>query len=229
MTIVRYLGHSAFAIESGGKTALIDPFLTGNPKAAATADEVAADTILLTHGHADHIGDTVAIATRTGATVATIVELAGEIAGDLGDGHDVRDPNLGGTVEFDWGWARWVPAWHTSTTPKGTVNTPAGIVVHLGGKTIYHLGDTALFSDLALPGKRDQLDLALVPIGGHYTMDRVDAVAAAELLGAPQIVPIHFNTFPPIETDAEAFADDVRATGAANVVILDSGAVLELS
>ncbi len=225
---VRFLGHSAFALEHDGTTVLVDPFLTGNPKAAATADEVAADTILLTHGHADHLGDTVAIAKRTGATVAAIVELAGELAGDLGSDHDVRDPNIGGTIAFDWGWARWVPAWHTSTTPKGTVNTPAGVVIHLGGKTIYHLGDTALFSDLALPGRRDELDLALVPIGGHYTMDRFDAVLAAELLGAPQIVPIHYDTFPPIETDAQAFAADVEGTGRASVVVLAPGGDLEL-
>jgi L-ascorbate metabolism protein UlaG (beta-lactamase superfamily) len=225
---VRFLGHAAVAIEHEGTTVLIDPFLTGNPAAAASADEVAADAILLTHGHGDHLGDTVAIARRTGAPVAAIVELAGELSGAL-EGHDVRDPNLGGTVAFDWGWARWVPAWHTSTTPSGTPSIAAGVIVHLGGRTIYHLGDTCLFSDLALPGRRDHIDVALVPIGGHYTMDRHDAVVAAELLGAAQIVPIHFGTFPPIETDAAAFAAAVQGAGTARVTVLEPGAALELA
>ena len=226
---VHYLGHSAVALEHDGTTVLIDPFLTGNPKAAADPAAIAADAILLTHGHGDHLGDTVAIATRTGAPVAAIVELAGEVAADLPDGHPVHDPNLGGTVEFPWGWARWVPAWHTSTTPKGTVNTPAGIVVRLGDATIYHLGDTCLFSDLALPGRRDAIDLALVPIGGHYTMDRHDAATAAGLLGARHIVPVHYGTFPPIEADAQAFKAEVEAAGSAQVAVLAPGDRLEVS
>ena len=225
---IHYLAHSAVALEHEGTTVLIDPFLTGNPKATIAADDLAADAILLTHGHVDHLGDTVAIATRTGAPVAGIVELIGEVAGDLPDGHPVHDPNLGGTIEFPWGWARWVPAWHTSTTPKGTVNTPAGIVVRLGDTTIYHLGDTCLFSDLALPGNRDAIDLALVPIGGHYTMDRHDAVVAAGLLGARHIVPIHYDTFPPIETDVQAFKSDVQNAGFAEVVVIDPGGTHEL-
>ena len=146
---VRFLGHAAFELSHEGTKVLIDPFLTGNPKAAVSADDLEPTTIALTHGHADHIGDTVAIAKRSGAPVVAIVELAGEIGQE---GVQVLDPNLGGTVEFDWGWIRLVPAWHTSTTPKGTVNTPAGLVVSLGGKVIYHLGDTCLFSDLALVG-----------------------------------------------------------------------------
>lgn len=220
---IRYLGHSAFALEHEGTTVLVDPFLTGNPKGAASADDVAADAILLTHGHVDHLGDTVAIAKRTGAPVLAIVELANEIAEDLDEGHDVRDPNIGGTVEFDWGSVRLTPAWHTSTTPKGTINTPAGLVIELGGKRIYHTGDTALFSDLALAGKRGKIDVALLCIGGHYTMDRFDAVEAARLIGAGLVIPCHYDTFPPIETDAQAFKADVEQAGIAQVVVLDPG------
>jgi L-ascorbate metabolism protein UlaG (beta-lactamase superfamily) len=115
---------------------------------------------------------------------------------------------------------RLTPAWHTSTTPKGTQNTPAGLVIKMGDKTVYHLGDTGLFSDLQLVKQRDDVDVALMCIGGHYTMDRHDAVVAAELVGAKQIIPCHYNTFPPIETDAEAFKSDVKGS---EVVILDPG------
>jgi L-ascorbate metabolism protein UlaG (beta-lactamase superfamily) len=220
---IRFLGHAAFALEHEGTTILVDPFLTGNPKGAASADDIAADCILLTHGHADHVGDTVDIAKRTGAPVVAITELAGELGEDLGEDHQVFDPNLGGTVEFDWGSVRLTPAWHTSTTPKGTVNTPAGLVIELGGKRIYHVGDTALFSDLALAGKRGPLDATLLCIGGHYTMDRFDAVEAARLIGADLVIPCHYDTFPPIETDAQAFKADVEQAGIAQVAVLDPG------
>jgi L-ascorbate metabolism protein UlaG (beta-lactamase superfamily) len=217
---IRFLGHAAFALEHGGKTVLIDPFLTGNPKAAASADDVAADTILLTHGHADHFGDTVAIAKRTGATVVAITEIAGEIGEE---GVETIDTNLGGTAEFDWGSVRLVPALHTSTTPNGTVSVPAGLVVEFGDKRIYHLGDTALFSDLALPKRRGHIDVALMCIGGHYTMDRFDAVVAAEFVGADQIIPCHYDTFPAVETDAQAFKSDVQNAGFSEVVVLQPG------
>jgi L-ascorbate metabolism protein UlaG (beta-lactamase superfamily) len=217
---VRFLGHACFELSDGDTTLLIDPFLTGNPKAAISAEDAAATTILLTHGHGDHVGDTVATAKRTGAPVVAITELAGELAEE---GVDVRDPNLGGTVKFDWGSVKLVPAWHTSTTPKGTVNTPAGMVINFGDTVVYHLGDTCVFSDLALVGKRQPIDIALMCIGGHYTMDRVDAVDAAELVGAKTVIPCHYNTFPPIETDAQAFKSDVESATQSNVVVLDPG------
>ena len=219
---IRFLGHAAFALEHDGKTVLIDPFLTGNPKGAASADDIAADAILLTHGHGDHYGDTVAIAKRTGAPVVAITEIAGEIAEE---GIETNDVNIGGTAEYDWGSVRLTQAFHTSTTPKGTVSPPAGLVIEFGDKRIYHLGDTALFSDLALPKRRGHLDVALMCIGGHYTMDRFDAVVAAEFVRADQIIPCHYDTFPPIETDAQAFKADVQNAGYAEVVVLEPGGV----
>src|SRR5581483_4673490 len=217
---VRFLGHACFTLSDGDTTVLIDPFLSGNPKAAISADDVNASTILLTHGHGDHFGDTVSIAKRTGAPVVAIVEIANEVGEE---GVDVFDPNLGGTVKFDWGWVKLVPAWHTSTTPKGTANVPAGLLVNFQDTIVYHLGDTSLFSDLQLVGKRNPIDIALMCIGGHYTMDRTDAVDAAGLVGAKTVIPCHYNTFPPIETDAQAFKSDVDSATGSTVVVLEPG------
>ena len=218
---IRFLGHACFELTEGDTRVLVDPFLTGNPKAAVEADDVDPTHVFLTHGHADHIGDTVDIAKRTGAQTVAIVELANEL-GESGV-ENVADPNIGGTVEFDGGWVRLTPAWHTAVSPNGTPHTPAGLVINLGGKTVYHLGDTGLFSDLALPGRRDQIDVALMCIGGHYTMDRHDGVAAAELVGAGTVIPCHYDTFPPIETDAEAFKSDVESKTSSKVEILQPG------
>jgi L-ascorbate metabolism protein UlaG (beta-lactamase superfamily) len=219
---IRFLGQSCVELTEGETRVLVDPFLTGNPKAAVTADEVEPTHILLTHGHADHYGDTVEIAKRTGAPVLAIVEIANELS-EVGV-ETVHDPNFGGTVQFDWGWVKVVPAWHTSTTPNGTVCLPAGLLIHIGGKLVYHLGDTALFSDLQLIAQRgNHVDVALVPIGGHYTMDRFDAVTACEYIGADVVIPVHYDTFPPIETDAEAFKSDVENATETKVVILAPG------
>jgi L-ascorbate metabolism protein UlaG (beta-lactamase superfamily) len=219
---IRFLGHACFELSSGGTTVLIDPFLSQNPKAAAQPDELEPDVILLTHGHFDHIGDTVDIAKRAGATVVAIAELANEL-GESGV-ESVFDPNLGGTVKFDWGWVKLVPAWHTAVTPSGTPHTPAGLLVNIGDTLVYHLGDTCLFSDLKLAARRgDTVDVAIVPIGGHYTMDRYDAVTAVEFVEPGTVIPCHYDTFPPIETDSEAFKSDVESATSASVVLLAPG------
>jgi L-ascorbate metabolism protein UlaG (beta-lactamase superfamily) len=222
---ITFLGHACFLLEDDGTKVLIDPFLSGNPKAAKQADEVDCDVILLTHGHADHYGDVIDIAKRTKAPVVAIVELANEISEELGEDHSVLDPNIGGTVRADWGWVKLTPAWHTAVSPKGTPHMPAGLLISFGGKVVYHLGDTALFSDLKLvAGRGDRIDVALMCIGGHYTMDRIDAVTAAEFVGARQIIPCHYDTFPPIETDAQAFKREVEEATDTEVVVLEPGA-----
>src|ERR1035437_7045467 len=141
---IRFLGHSAFTLSDGDTTVLIDPFLTGNPKAAAAADDLNPTTILLSRGHADHYGDTVQIAKRSGAEVIALTEIAGELEGE---GLQVSNPNLRGPVTPNWGWLKMVPAWHTSTTPNGTVNTPAGLLIKFADTVVYHLGDTCLRSE----------------------------------------------------------------------------------
>jgi L-ascorbate metabolism protein UlaG (beta-lactamase superfamily) len=220
---IRFLGHACFELLDGSTRVLIDPFLApNNPKGAATADEVEPTHIVLTHGHVDHVADAAAVAKRTGAHCIAIVELAGWL-GDQGV-ETTSDPNLGGTVRFEWGWVKLVQAFHTNTTPDGTaIGNPAGVIVNLGGTTVYHLGDTCLFGDLRLIGERTPVDVALIPIGGHYTMDREDAAVAADLIGAGTVIPCHYDTFPPIETDADAFKSDVESKTSSKVVILQPG------
>jgi L-ascorbate metabolism protein UlaG (beta-lactamase superfamily) len=225
---IRFLGHACFELTEGETRVLVDPFPSGNPKAAAQADELEPTHIFLTHGHPDHYGDIVDIAKRTGAQCLAIVEVANEL-GDQGL-DNVADPNIGGTVQFEGGWVRLTPAWHTGMTPNGTAHTPAGLVINLGGKTVYHVGDTALFSDIRLAGERDDLDAAIVCIGGHYTMDTRDAAVACEWIGAPVVIPCHYDTFPPIEADVQAFKSDVeqRTGGKTTVEVLDPGGTLTL-
>jgi L-ascorbate metabolism protein UlaG (beta-lactamase superfamily) len=218
---IKYLGHAAVQIGDDDTTLLVDPFLTGNPTAAASLEDVRPDLILLTHGHGDHFGDTVEIAKRSGAPVLAIVELARELAEA---GLQTYDPNLGGTVRFDWGWVKLVPAWHTSTTPSGTVSLAVGLLIDFKGTVVYHAGDTCLFSDMKLVGRRgNRIDVALVPIGGHYTMDRIDAVTAVEYIAPRVVIPIHYDTFPPIKTDARAFKSDVESHTGAECVVLAPG------
>src|SRR5580765_612206 len=230
---IRFHGHSCFELSEGEARVLIDPFLKpNNPAAVASAEDVEPTQIAISHGHADHTADAVGVALRTGAECVAVVEIA-EWLKELGV-EKVHDPNLGGTVRFDWGWVKLVPAWHTSTLPRSAdalfsptagivVGTPAGLLINLGDITVYHAGDTCLFGDMKLIAERNPVDVALLPIGGHYTMDRHDAVVAAEFVGATTVIPMHFDTFPPIETDAAAFKSEVEAKTSSTVVVLAPG------
>jgi L-ascorbate metabolism protein UlaG (beta-lactamase superfamily) len=230
---IRFHGHSCFELKAGEADLLVDPFLKpNNPIAVATAEDVEPTHIALSHGHADHVADAVPVATRTGAHCVAIVELANWLSSQGADA--VSDPNLGGTVEFDWGWIKLVPAWHTNTIPGSSeapfsaehgiaIGMPAGLVINIGGVTVYHAGDTCLFGDMELIAERNPIDVALLPIGGHYTMDRHDAVVAAELVGAATVIPMHYDTFPPIEADAGAFKGDVESRTGSKVAVLAPG------
>lgn len=231
---IRYHGHSCFELSEGSTTLIVDPFLApNNPKATLSAAEIEATHLALTHGHADHVADAVAVATRTGAQCVAMVEVANWL--EMQGVENVSDPNLGGTVRFEGDGLsiKLVQAFHTNTLPGsderpfsaelGTpIGMPAGLVIEMGGLTIYDAGDTCLFGDMELIGKRHGVDVALLPIGGHYTMDREDAAYAAELIGAKRVIPIHYDTFPPIETDVQAFAEDLAAKGI-EAIILEPG------
>ncbi len=228
LTLTWY-GHSAFRLDSGDHAVLIDPFISGNPSATVPAESVNAGAILLTHAHNDHVGDTVEIARRNNATVIATAELASWL-GSQGVENAVG-ANHGGTVQFPGGSTKFVPAWHTSSysTDQGTVapGVPAGHVVRFGGKTIYFAGDTCLFLDMQLIGE-EGLDVAVLPIGDHFTMGVKDAVRAAEFLKAKTVVPCHYNTFPPIVQDPATFKAGVESTMDSVVEIISPGASIQI-
>lgn len=225
-----WYGHSTFGLESDGKQVVIDPFFTGNPVCPISAGDVSPSTILITHAHNDHVGDAVAIAKRTLATVICIVELA-----DVLEKQGVTTTigaNHGGTVLFDGGSVKIVPAWHSSslTLEDGSTiapGVPSGHIVRFGGQTIYFAGDTALFSDMQLIGE-EELDVAVIPIGDHFTMGPKDAIRAVKFLNPKAVIPCHYNTFPPIQQDAHAWAEQVEAQTNATAIVLDPGESVEI-
>ena len=226
-----YIGHAAFALDNGtdGESVLVDPFITGNPTAQQAADDFTPGSILLTHAHNDHVGDSVEIAKRSGALVVAMVELADCLEMQ---GVTVSAGNYGGTHSFPGGTAKFVPAWHTSSfatqeNPVVTLGNPNGFVVRYGGKTIYFAGDTCLFGDMKLVGEAG-LDLAVIPIGDHFTMGPEDAVRAVELLEPKVVLPCHYNTFPPIKQDAEAFKRMVEQRTATQVMVVSPGETIDL-
>ncbi len=211
-----FLGHAAGLLENGSDKFLFDPFLTGNPKAAVAADQLDATYILLTHGHQDHVGDAVAISKRTGAPIITTFELANWLGAQ---GAEVVPMNHGGWCKFSFGRVRFTIAFHSSSKIEEGgrplyLGEPAGIVLQTGEKTIYHAGDTALFSDMRLIGEDAPIDLALLPVGEHFTMGPKDAARAVAFLAPKHVVPIHYGTFPSLVGDPQEFARMAKGMGA---------------
>jgi L-ascorbate metabolism protein UlaG (beta-lactamase superfamily) len=224
---VTWLGHAAWQLEAAGHNVLIDPFLDQNPAAAVKATDVEASFILISHGHEDHTGDAAAIANRCGATIVSNFEIASWFAKKQGV-HNTIGMNLGGTVKLPFGTVKSTIAFHSSTLPDGSSGgSPGGFLIHTAGKRIYFACDTALFSDMALIG-RGGLDLAVLPIGDHFTMGPDDALEAVKLLNCRRVVPSHFNTWPPIAQDAAAWAERVRRETSAEPTLLKPGESLEL-
>jgi len=217
---IHYIGHSAFTFAAGEKLIAIDPFITGNPSATIKAEDIEPTTILVTHAHDDHVGDTVKLADRTGAPVVAQVELAGFLKSK---GCETITPNYGGTAQFDGGTVKLTPAWHTSAHSEGgPLGQPAGMIVRMAGKAIYHAGDTALFLDMQLIGD-EGIDVAIIPIGDFFTMGPDDAVRAVKFLRPKVVIPSHYNTFPPIKQDAEEFKKKVEEATSAKCVVLAPG------
>lgn len=207
-----YLGHSCFTLQTSTHRLIIDPFLTGNPLAQTKAEEVECDFILLSHGHEDHLGDAVAIARRTGATIVSNYETATYCGNQGAKAHAMQ---IGGAWQFPFGRVKLTIAHHSSSiaTPHGFsyLGNPAGILITSEGKTIYHAGDTGLFLDMKLIGELDKIDVALLPIGDNFTMGPDDAARAVEFLNARLSIPMHYNTFDIIKVDPQRFVDRVKS------------------
>lgn len=206
---IKYYGHSVVYIEANsGHRIIFDPFIKHNSHNDLEPADIKVDTIILTHGHDDHVGDAVEIAKANNAQLIAPVELASYMASF---GLDTHPMNLGGYYDFDFGRVKFVQAFHSSSTTidgKSLYLGPAaGVILTMDNKTLYHLGDTALFSDIKLIGDRNDIDIAFIPIGSNFTMGPEDAVLAAEWTKAKTVVPIHYSTFPIIEQDPQAFID----------------------
>ncbi len=227
MPKLTYLSHSAFLVEHEGTTIAIDPFLTGNPLAPVSADDIHPDWIILTHGHADHIGDGISIAKRDDVTIIAPFELATYCEMQGAQAHPMH---IGGAHEFPFGRVKLTIAHHGSAVIDNNsiiyTGNPAGVLLTLGGKTLYHPGDTGLFYDMKLIGEMTPIDVAVLPIGDNFTMGIADAVKAVELLQPGLAIPMHYNTFDVIKADPQEFVKRVLDNGY-NARVLEFGEQIE--
>ena len=225
-TRLRWLGHSSLLFESDGQRILVDPFLTGNPAAPVKAEDLSPDCILVSHGHGDHVGDAVAIAQRTGATVVCNYEISLWLEKQGVKAHGMQH---GGGFNFPFGRVKLTLAFHGSMLPDGSNGgNPCGFLITFkDGKKVYDAADTGLFGDMKLIGE-EGLDLAIVPIGDNYTMGPDDALRAVKLLQPRKVMPIHYNTWPLLNQDAPAWAERVQKETSAVPVVLKPGDWLDV-
>lgn len=217
MPTVTFVGHACFLLELAGQKFLFDPFITDNPQATISADDVEADFICVSHAHPDHLGDTFDIARRTGATVISTFEIVQECEKHNAKGHPMH---VGGKKSFDFGYVRIAPAFHGSGIAGGHA---CGFIINVDGFTVYFAGDTSLFGDMKLLGEIERINLFLVPIGGNFTMDVDDAVYAAKLVNADTVIPFHYNTWPVIAADPQDFCNKVEKNTSSRCLVLSPG------
>ena len=224
-TELKWLGHGSWSIQVGDHVVLLDPFLNDSPTAPIKADDVTANTILVSHGHFDYVADVAAIANRTGATVVAIFEIADWFSKNHGVQNTIG-MNLGGGVDLPFGRAKMTLAHHSSQLPDGSYGgNPGGFLLTIDGANIYFACDTALFADMKLIGQAG-IDLAVLPIGDLFTMGPEDSIEAINLIQPKRVAPAHYNTWPPIEQDAAAWAEHVRAETSAEPIVLEPGGTI---
>ena len=223
-TKVTWIGHATFALEIDGNNILIDPFLTGNPTASITANDVEADYIVVSHGHSDHVGDTVAIATRTGATVISNFEIVNWLVQQGVAEDKVHPQHIGGGFHYPFGYLKLTTAHHGSGLPDGSYGgNPAGLLFSMtDGKKVYFACDTGLFYDMKLIGE-EGIDLAVLPIGDNFTMGPDDALRAVNLIAPKVVIPVHFDTWELIAQDPQEWAKRVEDETDSSCVVLSPG------
>lgn len=225
MLRITYYGHSVFLLGDGKYSLIIDPFLDGNPVAPVKSTDIKVDYIVVTHAHGDHLGDAVSIAKRCNATIIANNEIADYVKSKSAQAHNMH---IGGKVKLPFGEVKLTIAHHGSVTPDGVYGgNPTGALVTIGGKRVYHTGDTGLFYDMKLIGEMNPVDVMLCPIGDNYTMGIDDAVKAVELVNPKLVIPMHYNTWPVIAAEPNEFVRRVSSVGSTGKV-LKPGESLEL-